>query len=1794
MSSIQVFRGNNHIEDVEYGRELGLRAAADESKLDFSGVETVSQAFTLAICQAILESRSPTTMGYLLNTESMIATVKEVFTIMIMAALQGKIPTYEPAPKPSSQKTKPVDEKPFEPFEALQVVQDQYLTYVRSFQRFKNPAIREWVMNKVKNSDLLWKPPYVSLNRPFAKGDDFDTLINEGVLHPDTVECFTVELGDRTAVPIHPHHHQSAAVRAVVGGHNTVVATGTGSGKSFCFAMPIVSEALRMQGQGIKGIKAVIIYPMNALANTQYDEFAQRLAGSGLRIGIYTGSTPYSEAEGIKQHQETYGRSPLNSEVVSREQIQSNPPDILITNYVQLELLLTRFEDRKLFPAVQKGVLRFLVLDEIHTYTGMRGADVACLIRRLKQHTGTIGSLRCIGTSATVESGEGEDAQEAIAQFAADIFGEPFTAEHVITEHYAPWSDALSPIGRKLVEILSGGTQDLYTLSQQVGVDQNEIMRILKEENEIAPKLHTFFSQGRAITACIQHIHLNDRGESICPTCLREDRGEIETFPMHFCRSCGQEYYGVAVKENRDGITAQLAPRDLDSVEYDGNAYYLLQGHHDTEKFPLPDNWLTAAGNIKGSYTDAVPRNCHFDPESQTILFEENEQTAKRKCPQAIPVCLVPEPMLLCPSCGITYTRRTREFNKLFTFGTVGRSTATDVLISNLLQQLPDSERKIIAFSDNRQDTALQAAHITNLRQRLEFRRVLYHTLKQKQNEHPLEPELVLGDVGYALFDTMRNANQLPHFQKDPSRYGKRNRQLEEKFQAYLELATLLDLERTLYRQHQNLEDVGLLKVNYDGLDELAADTKMWSNFPFLDDNVSIDTRYDFLQGFLDIMRQRLAVNHHAILNPNRFKTDVIRRLNEEALVYSDLPNGPTGFADNFDINRYGVTSYSLTGPRTTLVTWAKRVLAIDDHQAACDLVIDLVKLLARPDIRFLETNRQSDRFSSRTAELYMVNKEVIQLSLSNKETHQICPKCRLVHHFREIHQCTGINCGSLEEEFHLDENYFRLQYTLPMDKAVKILAAEHSGQVDGQERKEIEVNFKSDDHPLNTLICTPTMELGIDIGNLSSVYMRNVPPSPSNYAQRSGRAGRKGQASLITTFCGVGSSRGMHDQYFYRFPEKIIAGRISVPRFLLDNEQLITTHIRSLVLEILGRQHKLPNSPRELVELEIAPTYPLRPDWVDVYQQALDSQKAQIITAVQHAFASEMGVYTWFTSYFVENIVAHFVRDFDQMFTRWRIEYNQLSQELEEINRRQAKEGYDYHLDRRRGIIERKLEEMRDGSKSWYIYRYLGGEGFLPNYAFPRQATVLSFHDDENELERDPNLALREFAPGNFVYYQGSRHEVVYARPRTRDMVPETEQFIICPACEQVYRGREQAQRAACDCGQDLQQAHPKTVMELTDMYAMSRRRITADEEERRRLGYNVDHHYQSVGRVRRYIIEGETTTISLQYEHNGHIISINHGTRQSDPDEPQGFILCGKCNRWLSTTKQADEHLNPKSDKHCPQKAGSDDLLWYLSLFTDTQTDVLMLEVPLPDSIDDTLAAAFYKSLSNAYLQAIAVALNLGDRELNGFLAPNPNKANHWRIVLYETGSGGSGSLESLTNEARLKLVHIKALEILHELDEDGGCERACYDCLLSYYNQRDHELLNRHLILPLLRDLYDSQLTAEVAADHDQLDELLALCDSALEREVLVSMVNASLPLPDEAQKTIYDGDVPIASADFFYEPNVVVFVDGSPHYLDYVRAGDKLKRQKLKSKGYRLVIVRPDEIDKAIKDIKKILS
>jgi DEAD/DEAH box helicase domain-containing protein len=243
-------------------------------------------------------------------------------------------------------------------------------------------------------------------------------------------------------VPYTRYRHQLAAWQRLSSKDGrepqpTLVVTGTGSGKTEAFLLPILDHCLRARQRGEKGIKAVVLYPMNALAADQARRIAEMVYGTDddhpmrgkLRVGMYVGGKGKHRVMGP------------DHVIDDRDQLRAQPPDLLLTNYKMLDFLLLRPSDRRLWADNGPETLRYLVLDELHTYDGAQGTDVACLVRRLGARldpAGTGSGFCPVGTSATVASegaaSEGGSSQARLLEFASQIFDRDFDAESVVGE----------------------------------------------------------------------------------------------------------------------------------------------------------------------------------------------------------------------------------------------------------------------------------------------------------------------------------------------------------------------------------------------------------------------------------------------------------------------------------------------------------------------------------------------------------------------------------------------------------------------------------------------------------------------------------------------------------------------------------------------------------------------------------------------------------------------------------------------------------------------------------------------------------------------------------------------------------------------------------------------------------------------------------------------------------------------------------------------------------------------------------------------------------------------------------------------------------------------------------------------------------------------------------------------------------------------------------------------------------------------------------------------------------------
>jgi ATP-dependent helicase YprA (DUF1998 family) len=294
---------------------------------------------------------------------------------------------------------------------------ERYGNFSRSFVRIAAPDIQAEV-EKQYEQGRYWPEPLVQINPNYQRQGTVQELAEQGILHQACSQIFQAGKPEGSPKPLYLYKHQMEALAKGQSRQSYVVTTGTGSGKSLSFFIPIIDSILKARTSDAKArTRAIVIYPMNALANSQLEELDKFLHGYApdtrpFTVARYTGQESRAE----------------------RTDISDNPPDILLTNFMMLEYILTRFDevDRRVVDHCEG--LEFLVLDELHTYRGRQGADIALLVRRLRERLNAA-KMVCIGTSATMSStGTQIERNRVVAEVASKLFGTSISEQDVIGE----------------------------------------------------------------------------------------------------------------------------------------------------------------------------------------------------------------------------------------------------------------------------------------------------------------------------------------------------------------------------------------------------------------------------------------------------------------------------------------------------------------------------------------------------------------------------------------------------------------------------------------------------------------------------------------------------------------------------------------------------------------------------------------------------------------------------------------------------------------------------------------------------------------------------------------------------------------------------------------------------------------------------------------------------------------------------------------------------------------------------------------------------------------------------------------------------------------------------------------------------------------------------------------------------------------------------------------------------------------------------------------------------------------
>ena len=1657
------------------------------------------------------------------------------------------------SPQSSSDGAKAASVPALDVFALRESVVDEYKRFATSFTTIHAQDIREQVA-AIYAEDRYWPEPLIQINPSYRRSTDVNALVANGVLHRGCAEIFRAD-----GEPLSLYKHQEQAIALAAEGESFVVTTGTGSGKSLCFFIPIVNHVLAARRTSAqRRTEAIVVYPMNALANSQMDELRKF-------VGQVSGDRPI-----------TFARYTGQEDQDERRRVADEPPDILLTNFMMLELLMTRQEELDRRVIGNCAGLRFLVLDELHTYRGRQGADVALLVRRVRERLQPE-RLLCIGTSATMASeGSQEDKSVVVAGVASKLFGVPIAESSIIAETLD--RTTISTATADSVKAELGATIDAGVppdisdaalrehplavwVETRLGISFAEVdqrwvrakpMTVTEAVDQLAAesgrskaacgkalrdlllvssvperertgdpsarensfysfKLHQFISGAGHAYMTIEPA--GTRTVTVDGQQFLPGQEEKRLYSVHFCRECGHEYHPVRLV-HQEGEASFLA-RDIDDApppaqegpdgdgqeaQPEGELFGFLTPHppgdsaftFDDRDEDYPEAWLEfdAGGRprLKRYYREARAQRFAVSPDGQIGSGTK--------------VWFLPGKFRLCLRCGNTQGGAARDRTRLASLSAEGRSSATTVLVASALRWMHGGEsemdlytRKLLGFTDNRQDAALQAGHFNDFLFVSLVRAGFFGALQEAGSSGLRSDQLGIAmqrTLGFDRPDAQIRAEWL----QEPSLRGFNLQEAEGTIRQVLAYRVWFDQRRGWRYTNPNLEQLDMVRVAYLGLDELASDDELFADAHPLLQQASHAVRKEVYRVLLDHMRKWMAIRSQVL------DTAVIEQL--VAKSHSRL-RSPWGFGS--DEKPRGARWLMIVAPTRRASTLRDMDLIVrGGSRSGLGRTLRSTELWGgEPSVRDLD----SKGFDRLVGDLLRVGATHGLVAAESTPFDQPGWRLNDACVLFQVGDASADGSGSMRNAFFCDlyKNLARM-LRAPMHPLFGFEAREHTAQVDPDNREIREKRFRFGERERNelgedeqrlrevdeanrflpVLFCSPTMELGVDIAALNAVHMRNVPPTPANYAQRSGRAGRNGQAALVVTYA---SSQSPHDQHFFHDPKAMVHGEVRAPVLELANRDLVDSHLQAVWLSCVDQ----PLDPciAELLVLN-DPARPLDPDLKAALEESRAAVRAgkrirRVLDLVEAELTPEIA--PWYTGRdaYSGTIVASATERFDEAFHRWRDLFAAAEEQRDAARR--TMDDYSTPYQEKRAAQTRhaqavdQLSLLQRGtnalSSDFYTYRYLATEGFLPGYNFPRLPLLAYIPAGRNGrgrqtyLQRPRFLALAEFGPRSLVYHEGQAHRVVRALlslghrdSATPDAELPTKPVRICGSCGAGHFDDELSMCHAC--GDSLGDAEVVgNTYRIENVATQPAEQITANDEERQRQGFDLQTTFewairdQAIDVRRATASDGAGEIVHLAYGAGATITRLNKGLRRRANKKILGFRIDPVSGYWAKNEDDADENaLDPTAS---PRQ-------WIVPSVQDRRNALLFRPA------GDTHSEVTMATVQHALLRGIEAAFQLEEGEM--LAEPMPTRDVRNGFLLYEATEGGAGVLTRLVSQDDgLAVVARTALQIMHlavsedrvpefpeELADvpDTACVAACYRCLMSYYNQPDHELLDR----------------------------------------------------------------------------------------------------------------------------------
>jgi len=1602
------------------------------------------------------------------------------------------------------------------PFELYNIIKDRYYDYLKSVIKIKDPELIKSFNDGIGKFELI-KGPYLEATLEFKEGIMLDELIDQGYLSRSFRDfIFDVyPYFKKTAL----YYHQELAIKKAINNRNIIITTGTSSGKTECYLIPIINQLLIENEKGTinNEVRALIIYPMNALANDQIrrlrsiiSKINEKRPDINITFGRYIGETKEDEINARERYRlENNGFDPPRGELISRSQMRKTPPHILITNYSMLEYLLLRPQDFPLFSNTSENSWKYLILDEIHTYIGFKCIEIGMLIRRLKERLFRNKShqFQCFGTSATLINQQ-KGCSELI-NFANTLFDEKFewddknpdcqdiifaTYKDINLEKGNSYSIDFKTINlfneirkdsnlvdnekkKKIIEICKNipnfnlnynlndlnineilyhilnkdekvnliksrlkespiSINELYNLFQNIGQQNNlqkNLLNILElmafaslgeySKPLLPVRFHIFIRPPEGLFASFY-----PKKELFFKRIKYLSNDKIPIFEIGFCKFCGKEYI---MGEMKDGKINPLETNYLETQNQIESTYeepkpqnYFLIMDKELEEVENEDEIIeikeNQKGNIKkynfcikcGSYWNNEKYKCNCDIDKQYFIYEIPTNDNKLyKC---------------------YYCLKTSPYNLIETFY-FNKDELNSISLSEIYQYISrnnEKDKKILCFSDNRQDAAFFASYLDINYERILKKAFIYSALMDNKDFEDFR----LQDLHDKLYKLMSEKYFSPE---------KSSRERRE------ECWIILLTEFFGPKKGYSLEDLNLLKFefifpnNWKPSEELLKELRN-----FNDNEIKIIYRFIF-----DNFRHLLAV-HFPEGAPNS-EDERFSELYNNRAVYYKL---------KLDKSSKELKSFIPIKNTNTIYDYIQKILkskGIETNNGRINKILETIWY----DL--------TKNFSNNGIVLTSVKNKGVGLQISSnfwlvkpvdlKEFYE-CDKCGYLTLYNVNQVCPQFNCnGKLHK---IDENRIRTIESNYFYKVIKkfslvpMKVQEHTAMLEKTYATEIQQDFIKG--KINVLSCSTTFELGVDLGELEIIYLKNIPPEPSNYIQRTGRAGRrKNTIGFAVTYSLLQS----HDMGYFNNPVNMIAGKIEIPIANLNNVKIVSRHLRSFIIsnffmkykDKYGTVEKFYDLDNESNSLKLFERY------IRENAKTLTESLERIIPKNLHHQLKINNKFDWINDIFSSH--EPLIKSKEEIFS----DYNELKEYLESLTNemRLYIQDIDYtkKINRNRDWAQKRINTIKNRD----IIEYLASRSIIPKYGFPVDTVELEILSSDSEaqkvrLERDLKIAISEFAPSSQIVSNKNIFES-YAIKKLRNKTWEKFFYAICPQCKNFVLSNTQLLSnqniLECKgCGIKIDKRIKTAIVPEFGFQTMALDKIKKCGENRPRKEFGSRPYFASFGNLIDkpviYIPPDSNIKFNINYMKYGKMYVVCEG-------KDSGFYICENCGRGFSYRPKNTEHKNPYG-YDCKDGIFNGPI----SLGHYFQTDILEIKIEFLSSDNSILSSSeenYSRCVSILYslIEGATKVLGIQRSELEGSIFYHENK---YELIIYETVPGGAGYMAKFIELENFKEILKTAYDIVKKCT--CGLDSSCSSCLRSYSNQFVHRYLNRNLAI------------------------------------------------------------------------------------------------------------------------------